>query len=106
MATLEQILDEARTLPVNEQRRLREALEELASNGNELPSYQTHEIERAWVEAHREEFLDQWVALDGDKLVAHGTDARIVYDQARANGSTAPYLVHIVPQVDAYLGGW
>jgi hypothetical protein len=106
MATLEQILDEARKLPLNEQRRLRDALEELASNGNELASYQTHERERAWVEVHREEFLDQWVALDGDNLVAHGTDARTVYDQARAKGSKAPYLVHIVPQVDAYVGGW
>lgn len=106
MATLEQILDEARKLPVNEQRRLREALEELASNGKERPSYQTHEKERAWVEAHRDEFLDQWVALDGDNLIAHGTDARTVYDQARANGSASPYLVHIVPKVDAYFGGW
>jgi len=106
MATLEQILDEARRLPVSEQRRLREALEELASNGNELLSYQTHERERAWVEAHRDEFLDQWVALDGNNLIAHGSDARTVYDDARAKGSTAPYLVHIVPQVDAYVGGW
>jgi hypothetical protein len=50
------------------------------------PSYRTHEDERAWVEAHREEFLGQWVALDGGKLVAHGTDARAVYDEARAQG--------------------
>jgi Family of unknown function (DUF5678) len=106
MATLEEILDEARKLPVNEQRRLREALGEVASNGKERHSYQTHEKERAWVEAHRDEFLDQWVALDGDNLIAHGTDARTVYDQARANGSESPYLVHVVPQVDAYVGGW
>jgi hypothetical protein len=106
MATLEQILDEARKLPVAEQRRLREALEEIASNGKERPLFQTHERERAWVEAHRDEFLDQWVALDGGSLIAQGTDARTVYDQARANGSPSPYLVHIVPKVDAYVGGW
>jgi len=106
MATLEEILDEARKLPIAEQRRLREALDELANNGEKQPSYRTHEEERAWVEAHREEFLDQWVALDGGDLIAHGTDARTVYDDARAKGTTSPYLVHIVPKVDAYVGGW
>lgn len=106
MATLEDILDEARKLPANEQRRLREALEELASNGKERPLLQTHERERVWIEAHRDEFLDQWVALDGDDLIAHGADARTVYEQARAKGSTSPYLIHIVPKVDAYVGGW
>ena len=69
-------------------------------------TYRTHYEERAWVEAHREEFLDQWVALDGGHLVAHGTDARAVYDQAREQGVTSPYLVHVVPKVDAYVGGW
>jgi hypothetical protein len=69
-------------------------------------TYRTHYEERAWIEAHREEFLDQWVALDGDHLVAHGTDARTVYDDARAQGVDSPYLVHVVPKVDAYVGGW
>jgi hypothetical protein len=70
------------------------------------PSYRTHEDERAWLEAHREEFLGQWVALDGGTLVAHGTNASAVYDKAREKGVTSPYLVHVVPKVDAYVGGW
>jgi Family of unknown function (DUF5678) len=65
-----------------------------------------HYEERAWIEAYREEFLDQWVALDGGHLVAHGTDARTVYEEARAQGVESPYLVHVVPKVDAYIGGW
>jgi len=69
-------------------------------------THRTHEEERAWIEEHREEFLDQWVALDGGHLVAHGTDARTVYDEARAQGVDSPYLVHVVPKVDAYVGGW
>lgn len=71
-----------------------------------VPSYRTHEDERAWVEAHREEFLGQWVALDGAKLVAHGTEARAVYDEARARGIESPYLDQVLPTVDAYVGGW
>jgi len=106
MATLEQILEEARKLPSEEQHRLRVALEELTTNGDDLPPYRTRENESAWIEVHRDEFLDQWVALDGDHLVAHGTDARIVYDEARAQGIGTPYLVHVTPKVEAYVGGW
>ena len=68
--------------------------------------YRTHEEERAWMEEHREEYLGQWVALDGNNLVAHGTDARVVYDEARAQGVDSPYLEHVMPKVDAYVGGW
>jgi hypothetical protein len=106
MATLEQILDEARKLPIDEQRRLRDALEELTSNGDKRSSFRTRVVEHAWIDAHREEFLDQWVALDEGDLVAHGTDARAVYDEARARGITVPYLVHVTPKVEAYVGGW
>jgi hypothetical protein len=68
----------------NEQRQLRDALEELASNGSERPSYQTYEEERTWVEAHRDEFLDQWVALDGGRLISHGSDAKGLRPSPRA----------------------
>ena len=43
------------------------------------PPYRTHYEERAWIEAHRDEYLGQWVALDGDRLIAHGSDAKKVY---------------------------
>lgn len=68
--------------------------------------YRTHYEERAWIEAHRDEYLGQWVALDGERLIAHGSDAKKVYDDARAHGMSSPYLAHIVPKVDAYVGGW
>jgi hypothetical protein len=106
MATVEQIIEEARKLPVEEQRRLRAALDALDSNGDTQPIYRTNERERAWINAHRDEYLGQWVALDGDDLIAHGTDARSVYEEALARGISAPYLVHVMPKVEAYVGGW
>jgi ribosome modulation factor len=106
MATLEQIIEEARALPAAEQHRLRTAIEELTTNSDELAPYRTREAESAWVQAHRDEFLDQWVVLDGNHLVAHGTDARTVYEEARAQGISTPYLVHVTPKLEAYLGGW
>ena len=106
MATLEQIIKEARKLPIEDRHRLRAALEEPIPNGDEHPAYRTRENESAWIEAHRDEFLDQWVVLEGDRLVAHGADARAVYDEARAQGIGTPYLVHVRPKVEAYVGGW
>jgi Family of unknown function (DUF5678) len=53
-----------------------------------------------------DEYLGQWVALEGDALIAHGANAREVYLAARQAGSDAPYLVHITPKTDPYIGGW
>jgi|ERR1700752_2102675 len=106
MATLEQILEEAKKLPLEEQRRLRAALGALESNGDTMPRYRTNEEERAWIEAHRDEYLGQWVALDGDRLLAHGSDAKKVYDSARQQGITAPYLERVSPKHEAFMGGW
>ena len=106
MATLEQIIDEARGLPIEERRRLRIALERLDPKTDAQPAYRTHDGERAWINAHREEYLGQWVALDGDRLVAHGTDAKKVYDEARVRRIAAPYLERVSPKQEAFMGGW
>lgn len=93
-------------LPPEDRLRLREALDRLAANGNSTPTYKTNEQERAWIEAHREEYLDQWVALDGDRLLAHGADAKRVYAEAREQGITSPYLERVSPKQEAFIGGW
>ncbi len=104
MATLEQILEEAKKLPLEEQRRLRAALGDLESNGDSTPTYRTNEQERAWIDAHRDKYLGQWVALDGDRLLAYGADAKKVYDAAIEQGITAPYLEQVSPKQDAFVG--
>jgi hypothetical protein len=86
MATLEQIIEEARKLPIEDRQRLRAALETLDSNGDQQRPYRCHQQERAWMNRNRDEYLGQWVALEGDRLVAHGTDARQVYLAARKAG--------------------
>jgi len=71
------------------------------------PAYDTHERERAWIKRHRDEYLGRWVALDGDRLIAHGPDARSVYLAARAAGVRAPFLEQVTPEEeDAFMGGW
>ncbi len=110
MATLEQIIEEARALTPAEKDKLRQALEreleQQAPSQSAKPGYPTNEQERAWVEAHRDEYLGQWVALDGDQLLAHGTDAKKVYEAARAQGVEIPYIDRVEPKVEAFMGGW
>ncbi len=48
--------------------------------------------EMAWLKAHGNDYLGQWVALDGDRLVAHGADARAVRDEARRQGVEVPLM--------------
>lgn len=103
MATLEQIIEEARQLPREAKQRLRDELDRELQN---TKSYRTHERERAWIEAHREEYLGQWVALDGDRLIAHGANAREVYLAARAAGVRSPFVEQIMPSLEPYTGGW
>jgi Family of unknown function (DUF5678) len=106
MSTLQQILEEAMKLPPEERIRLREALDRLGSNGDSTPAYKANEQERAWIDAHREQYLHHWVALDGDRLLAHGLDAKKVYDEARQQGITSPYLAQVAPKEEAFIGGW
>jgi hypothetical protein len=55
-------------------------------------SYPSNEQERAWISAHRDEYLGQWVALDGDRLVAHGTDAKRFTMKPESKASRHPIL--------------
>jgi hypothetical protein len=110
MATLEQIIDEARALSPSEKRALRRALDrELATpaptQSSQL-SYRTFEREHAWVDAHRDEYLGQWVAIEGDSLVAHGANPREVYLAARDSGIEVPYLVRVENREEPFTGGW
>ena len=62
--------------------------------------------ELQWLKEHREEYAGQWVALDGDRLLAHGPDAREVYDKARSLGVRVPAVVRIEPSDELPFGGW
>jgi len=102
MATLEQVIKDAHTLPLDEKRKL---IETLNHELQDAKPYRTSERERAWIEQHRDEYIGQWVALDGDRLLAHGANAREVADAARAAGVKAPFLERIEPKPEAYWGG-
>jgi len=50
-----------------------------------------------WMREHRHEYAGQWVALDGDRLIAHGLDGSAVHAAARADGAYLPLITYIPP---------
>ena len=63
--------------------------------------------EMAWIAKPDLQYVNQWVALDGDQVVAHGPDGKTVVAEARAKGLAAPFL-HFVrePSPDPLFVGW
>ncbi|MCP9495159.1 MAG: DUF5678 domain-containing protein [Pyrinomonadaceae bacterium MAG19_C2-C3] len=100
-----EIVEAVRALSPSEQAQVKALINSLP---DDMParSYNTHESERAWIEQHRDEYLNQWVALDGDRLLAHGTDAREVYLAARATSDAVPYVERVKPSDRLPFGGW
>jgi hypothetical protein len=48
-----------------------------------------------WINEHGGQYTGQWLALDGDRLLAHGPDLSEVAAVARARGVQFP-LLHLV----------
>lgn len=58
-----------------------------------------------WLTEHAREYAGQWVALDGDRLIAHGPDARAVYAAANADGAYLPLVTQVEdPDATPYIG--
>ncbi len=61
-----------------------------------LTGHRIRELE--WRRTHREalcRFAGQWVVLEGEEIVAHGTDPQQVVIDARAQGVRIPYIFYI-----------
>jgi hypothetical protein len=58
-----------------------------------------------WLDENREKYLGQWVCLDGDRLIAHGSDAVKIYRDAREKGIEVPFVEHITEENENYGGG-
>ena len=112
---LNQLLEQAKTLSEEERRLLATCLlagaETQASEKKQTFAvdnaikYRAQEYE--WIREHTHEYPGQWVALDGDRLYAHGSSAREVFEEAKRAGATLPYMVRIdSPDEVPFTGGW
>ena len=72
----------------------------------EPTTYRTLAVEMQWLKEHGSEYVDQWVVVEGDRLISHGMDGKAVYDEARAAGVSIPFLTHVAKPDDLPWGGW
>jgi hypothetical protein len=63
--------------------------------GTYTPKDRTKEHE--WLHLHRDEYAWQWVALDGNRLVAHGYNLKDVAETAKQNGANDALFVRVEP---------
>ncbi len=65
--------------------------------GEEKEEFKKYQIERykkarKWLDEHSEEYMNEWVCLEGDRLIAHGTDALEVHRKAIEQGIKSPFV--------------
>jgi hypothetical protein len=99
--TVEQILEEITELSADEQARLRQLInkqpkqkEPLGQFVDPIPVFGEKE-NMQWLAEHWRDYQDQWVALDGDRLIAHGADFKTVDAAATADGAYLPMVTFI-----------
>ncbi len=102
--TVESILEQYNQLSLRDRQRLVEAMtgryfpppaewfKSRVISTNEPYNPRTQEFE--WYENHKYEYIGQWVALEGDQLIAHSTNAKEVFAEVRRKGADA-ILMHI-----------
>jgi|SRR6185369_6928786 len=109
--SFDQIIKSIEQLPPPEQERIRRWLEEKETSNGVTEASPTHSGRSAkslrWLHENRERYSGQWVALDGDRLIASGPTAKEVYSKAKTQGVEIPF-VELVTKDDAvpFTGGW
>lgn len=109
--SFDQIIKSIEQLPAPEQERIRRWLEAKGATNGESCGSQADTNRSAkslrWLEENREKYSRQWVALDGDRLIASGPTAKEVYSKAKAEGLQIPF-VELVTDLEPVpsTGGW
>ena len=100
---LEQVTKMIRALPVEDYAKLREVISEEERAKREKQEQVNWQVERykkarKWINENSAEYINQWVCLEGDKLIAHGADGLEVHRKAKEAGIEAPFLHRIVDE--------
>jgi hypothetical protein len=122
--TFEQAIEVVKSLPTDDRERFRAWFKEqerldTTTNGTTMNQSQGKTLlltlearaarfQRAlrWLDENKAKYLGQWVALDGDRLLAVGTNGKQVYAEAVAAGVAVPLLQQINAEDDLPFGGW
>lgn len=107
---IEQVANMIRALPLEDFGKLREVIDEEENarrKGEEKPNWRLERYKKArkWLDEHSAEYMNKWVCLEGDKLIAVDDDGRTIYQKAIEAGIESPFIHHIVEEPKFYAGG-
>lgn len=108
MSLEESILDRVRRLPPAKQEEVLRFADGLQHRSpvKMVPS-RDRRREMDWLKENRAKYADQWVVVEGDRLIAADVDAHKVFTTAKAAGIEVPFLVHVLPEDPLpFVGGW
>jgi hypothetical protein len=111
MLSVDQIIKSISQLPATEQERIRRWLEKKRATNEEGQGSPAHANRSAkslrWLYKNLEKYSGQWVALDGDRLIASGPTAKEVYSKAKAEGVEIPFVELVTdPEPVPSTEGW
>ena len=108
MTLEEAILEKVRRLPPDKREQVLRFADGLDrdSTGKQVP-LRDRTSEMNWIEENRSAYADQWVALEGNRLIAAGIDPLRVFGAAKAAGIETPFVVHVLAGDPLpFLPGW
>ncbi|MGH8596490.1 MAG: DUF5678 domain-containing protein, partial [Gammaproteobacteria bacterium] len=102
--TADMLFNQITLLPVSEKQKLRALLDMQLQNPIEATNgvkfvkpirLPDPEPSMCWMNDHAREYGGQWVALDGDRLIANGEKADEVFAAADADGAYLPLVTYV-----------
>ena len=107
---LEQMIEGVRALPFEDLDKLSEVIDEAKQAKREKKEKANWRMERykkarKWLDEHEAEYMNKWVCLEGDKLIAVDDDGRTIYQKAIEAGIESPFIHHIVEEPKFFYGG-
>ena len=108
MTLEESILEKVRRLPPAKQEEVLRFADGLqCTNPMRTVPCRDRTREMNWINANRPAYADQWVAVEGDRLIAAGTDPLKVFAAAKDEGIRIPFVVHVLPEDPLpFVPGW
>lgn len=112
--TVDQAIEIIRQLPPPEREKVRDWIDEEKQKEITEQEAKKAELEKRnqkfkralqWVEENKEEYDGQFVLLEGDELVAHGTIPKELYEVARNKGIKIPFVKRVKAK-ELPFGGW
>lgn len=107
MSLEEAILEKVRRLPPAKQEEVLRFADGLQRRAARVVPSHDRTREMKWIDENRAAYADQWVALEGDRLVAAGVDPLKVFATAKEHCIQTPFVVHVLPEDPLrFVPGW